>query len=120
MAIASTVRPSGALHENVVAQELKAHGLDLHHYKNDAIGELDSVVEYPHGRVTPPEVKSGQSHKRHSAMTRAVATESLGILRGLAFAETNVGPGDRVGCLPISMISQSHRGRSGCQSAWYG
>lgn len=99
----------GALYENVVAQELKAHGFDLYYYKNNAIGELDFVVEYPHGRVMPLEIKSGKSYKRHSAMTRALATENFGILRGLVFAETNVEPGDRVDYLPIYMISQLRR-----------
>ena len=96
----------GSLYENVVAQELKAHGFDLYYYKNNSIGELDFVIEYPRDRVLPLEIKSGKSYKRHSAMTKALATENFGMHRGIVFAETNVETAQSVDYLPIYMISQ--------------
>ena len=47
---------NGALYENVVAQELKAHGFKLYYYNSKRFGELDFVIEY-NGRVLPIEVK---------------------------------------------------------------
>lgn len=96
----------GSLYENAVAQELKAHGFDLYYYKNNMIGELDFVIEYPHDRVMPLEIKSGKSYKRHSAMTKALHTENFGIPKGIVFAEANVETTPTVDYLPIYMISQ--------------
>lgn len=36
----------GSIYENVVVQELKAHGFDLYYYNSKKTGELDFVVEY--------------------------------------------------------------------------
>lgn len=99
----------GALYENVVAQELKAHGFDLYYYKNNAIGELDFVIEYPRGQVLPLEIKSGKSYKRHSALTKTLSTENFAIPKGMVFAETNVETIGKVDYLPIYMIGQLHR-----------
>ena len=98
----------GALYENVVAQELKAHGFNLFYYKNNSIGELDFVVEHPHGYVQPIEVKSGKSYKRHSALTKALNTENFGIRRGTVLAETNTQCEGNVDYLPVYMVSQLH------------
>jgi predicted AAA+ superfamily ATPase len=98
----------GALYENAVAQELKAHGADLYYFKNNAIGELDFVVEHPHGHVTPIEVKSGKSYKRHSALTRALATPNYGMEQGIVLAESNVHEEGSVRYLPIYMASMIH------------
>ena len=98
----------GALYENVVAQELKAHGFNLFYLENNSIGELDFVIEYPHGYVQPIEVKSGKSYKRHSALTKALNTENFGIRRGMVLAETNTQYEGNVDYLPIYMVSQLH------------
>ena len=96
----------GALYENVVAQELTAHGFSSYYFKNNAIGELDFVVEHPRGRVTPIEVKSGKSYKRHSAMSKALSTANYGMDRGIVLAETNVQVGGSIDYLPVYMMSQ--------------
>lgn len=99
----------GALYENVVAQELKAHGFNLFYYKNNSIGELDFVIEHPHGRVLPLEVKSGKSYKRHSALSKALDTKNFGIPKGMVLAEANTQSKENIDYLPIYMVSQLHK-----------
>lgn len=99
----------GSLYENVVAQELKAHGYDLYYFKNNAVGELDFVIEHPQGLVTPIEVKSGKTYNRHSALNRALATPNYGMRRGIVFAESNVKTGERVDYLPVYAVSLLER-----------
>jgi predicted AAA+ superfamily ATPase len=72
----------GAIYENAVAQELACHGFDLAYYKDRKVGELDFVVQ-SRNRVVPIEVKSGKSYKRHSALTKALATSNWGIERAV-------------------------------------
>ena len=49
----------GAIYENAVAQELKAHGFDLYYFQSKKQGELDFVIEQ-NGNIIPIEVKSGK------------------------------------------------------------
>ncbi len=50
----------GAIYENVVAEELLAHGFEnLFYYNSKKKGEVDFVTEY-NGNVFPIEVKSGK------------------------------------------------------------
>lgn len=96
----------GALYENVVAQELRAHGFPLYYFKNNTIGELDFVVESAAGRVVPVEVKSGKGYRRHHAIDKALATPNYGMERGIVFAESNVECMKNIDYLPIYMVSQ--------------
>lgn len=96
----------GALYENLVAQELRAHGFPLYYFKNNAVGELDFVVEFPRQNTLPIEVKSGKGYTRHSALNRALSTPNYGMKRGMVFAETNVKTTENVDYLPIYMVSQ--------------
>ncbi len=58
----------GSVYENVVAQELLAHGFDeLYYYNSKKMGELDFILEYD-GNVFPVEVKSGKDYSRHRAL----------------------------------------------------
>jgi len=36
----------GSVYENAVAQELKAHGHDLHHFRNKKLGEVECVYSH--------------------------------------------------------------------------
>ena len=51
----------GSIYENVVAQELRAHGFELYYFNSKKQGELDFVIEYQ-GKVLPIEVKSGKDY----------------------------------------------------------
>lgn len=58
----------GAIYENVVAEELLAHGFEnLFYYNSKKMGEVDFVTEY-NGNVFPIEVKSGKDYVRHKAL----------------------------------------------------
>lgn len=60
----------GAVYESVVAQELRASGLDLYYYDNKKHGEVDFLIDNVAGlSVTPIEVKSGKDYGVHSALT---------------------------------------------------
>jgi predicted AAA+ superfamily ATPase len=93
----------GAVYENVIAQELMAHGYKLYYLKNKKIGELDFVIEDKE-EVLPIEVKSGKNYKIHSALSNVLTDDNLGINEGLVFAETNVQKIDKVTYLPLYMV----------------
>ncbi|OZG66322.1 ATPase [Bifidobacterium hapali] len=95
----------GALYENAVAQELIAHGVTPYYFKNNAIGELDFLMESSRGVVVPIEVKSGKTYNRHSALNRALATPNYGMERGVVLAETNVQVQERIDYLPVYMVA---------------
>ena len=55
----------GAVYENVVAQELTAHGFDLYYNTSKKRGEIDFLIE-KNNQVIPIEIKSGKAYKtRH-------------------------------------------------------
>lgn len=93
----------GAVYENFVAQELKAHGFDLYYYNNKRMGELDFVVEHQ-GCVLPIEVKSGKDYDRHNALTNVMQCKEYGIPKGLVLCNGNVDTNDNVIYMPIYMI----------------
>lgn len=66
----------GAIYENVVAQELHAHGHDLYYYDNRKRGEVDFLVDdYSALSILPIEVKSGRDYTIHSAMNNMVGND---------------------------------------------
>ena len=100
----------GSIYENFVAQELMAHGLGspsperhLYFFRSRKMGELDFVAEFPRGRVTPIEVKSGKSYARHSALSAALEVANYGIQEGIVLHEGNVKVADNVVYLPMYM-----------------
>ncbi|MCQ2264859.1 MAG: DUF4143 domain-containing protein, partial [Bacteroidales bacterium] len=61
----------GAVYENVVAQELRAHGFTLYYYDNKKTGEVDYLIDDTVNMSTIPlEVKSGKNYREHSALNR--------------------------------------------------
>ncbi|MCM1178235.1 MAG: AAA family ATPase [Bacteroides sp.] len=65
----------GSIYECVVATELAAHDNRLFYYDNRTHGEVDYLIDdYQSLSVVPLEVKSGKDYKRHSALSRFVAT----------------------------------------------
>jgi predicted AAA+ superfamily ATPase len=97
----------GAFYENVVAQELVAHGHgssegSLCYYKSHALGELDFVIQQG-TEVLPIEVKSGKSYYRRSALNNVMKTENFGISRAIVLCEGNVETSGGVAYLPVYM-----------------
>jgi hypothetical protein len=65
----------GSVYESVVAQELHAHGCELHYYDNKQRGEVDFLIDdYDSLSVLPIEVKSGKDYKVHSALDNFMKT----------------------------------------------
>lgn len=93
----------GALYENVVAQELKAHGFKLYYYNSKKFGELDFIVEY-NGRVLPIEVKSGKDYQRHSALGNVLEVTNYTIEEAFVFSDYNVETKGNIVYYPIYML----------------
>ena len=92
----------GAVYENVVAQELHAHGYSLYYYNSKKKGELDFVVEHA-GRVLPIEVKSGKDYEKHSALDNVMAVAEYGIEEAYVFTNDNVKADGKLTYFPIYM-----------------
>ena len=93
----------GAVYENVVAQELHAHGYPLYYYNSKKKGELDFVIEHS-GRVLPIEVKSGKDYEKHSALDNVMATQEYGIREAYVFTNDNVKTDGKLTYFPIYMV----------------
>ena len=93
----------GSIYENVVAQELKAHGFELYYYNSKKLGELDFVVEYL-GNVLPIEVKSGKDYERHNALSNVMASGEYAIPQALVLCNGNVKVVGKVTYVPIYML----------------
>lgn len=94
---------NGALYENAVAQELKAHGFKLYYYNSKKFGELDFVIEYQ-GKVLPIEVKSGKSYQRHSALNNVMEISNYAIEEAFVLSNYNVEVKGNLVYYPIYML----------------
>ncbi|MCC8029140.1 MAG: AAA family ATPase [Lachnospiraceae bacterium] len=93
----------GAIYENVIAQELHAHGFPLYYYNSKRIGELDFVLESD-GEILPVEVKRGKDYERHSALNKVVSLEGYTGRDAIVFTNQNVMRTDRILYLPVYMV----------------
>lgn len=95
----------GSIYENLVAQELTAHGFDeLYYYNSKKLGELDFLIQDRNDNVVPLEVKSGKSYKRHRALDNILAVEAYRIDHGYVLGPDNVSVDGNITYLPIYMI----------------
>lgn len=98
----------GSVFENLVAQELYAHGFavehSLYYFNSKKQGELDFVVEYDN-HVLPIEVKSGKDYARHNALSNVMENKGYDIPYAFVFCQENVEVKERVTYLPIYMIT---------------
>lgn len=79
----------GAIYENMVAQELNAHGFVLYYYNSKKFGELDFVIECK-GKILPIEIKSGKDYKRHCALNNVMDSTNYTIDEAFIFTNYNV------------------------------
>ena len=94
----------GSTYENVVAQELAAHGFDLYYFNNKKYGEVDFVVEDKDGNVLPIEVKSGKSFKRHSALNNILEVDNYHLDNGVVLGSENVERKEKILYLPVYFV----------------
>lgn len=95
----------GSVYENAVAQELVAHGFDLHYFNSKKHGELDFVLENREGDIIPIEVKSGKDYKRHRAMDAVLNVKNWDLKGGLVLGQGNVERCERILYAPIYFAS---------------
>ena len=95
----------GAIYENAVAQELKAHGHQLYYFKKRNIGEVDFVVQTEEGQVIPLEVKSGKGYTKHSALNHVLETKNYGIKEAFVLCESNIKVDRNIIYLPVYLIT---------------
>lgn len=94
----------GSVYENVVAQELLAHGFDeLYYYNSKKMGELDFILEYD-GNVFPVEVKSGKDYSRHRALNNILTCPEYDIPQAVVLCNNNFEVKDNVIYVPIYMM----------------
>ena len=93
----------GAIFENVVAQELFAHGYDGYYFSNKKQGEVDFLIEYE-GNCLPIEVKSGKNYAQHSALNNILSNEDYAINKAFVFSKYNVSVKGKIIYLPIYML----------------
>ncbi|WP_373798628.1 ATP-binding protein [Bacteroides heparinolyticus] len=93
----------GAVYENVVAQELYAHGYPLYYYNSKKKGELDFVIEHA-GKVLPIEVKSGKDYEKHSALDNVMNAPEYEVNEAYVFTNDNIKTKGKVTYLPIYMV----------------
>ena len=93
----------GAVFENVVAQELHAHGYLLYYYNSKKLGEIDFIVEQS-SKTLPIEVKSGKVYNKHSALNNLMNTKEYGIEEAFIFTNDNVKIDGKLNYLPMYMV----------------
>lgn len=93
----------GAVFENVVVQELHAHGYPLYYYNSKKFGEIDFIVEQ-NGKSLPIEVKSGKAYNKHSALNNLMNAKEYGIEEAFIFTNDNVKIEGKFNYLPIYMV----------------
>ena len=98
---------NGAIYENLVAQELVAHGFGgyehcVYYFSNKRQGELDFIFEQE-GKVVPIEVKSGKDYERHHALNNVVGNPNYAIARAYVLCNGNMETRDKIIYAPIYM-----------------
>ena len=77
----------GSVYENVVAQELKAHGFKLYYYDNKKNGEVDFLIDSVDlMSALPIEVKSGKDYYIHTALNNLLKVDVYKISNGIVFS----------------------------------
>lgn len=92
----------GSVYENVVAQELTAHGFRLTYYNSTRHGEVDFLLER-NATPLPIEVKSGKHYKRHHALSRLLEDEEYDIRSAIVFDDDSLSVEGKVFYAPIYM-----------------
>ena len=92
----------GSIYENAIAQELASKGFDLYYFKSNKFGEIDFLIEN-NGVVTPLEIKSGKSYKKHNALDNLLSSD-YNIPKAYVLSNNNIEVNKNKIYLPIYMI----------------
>lgn len=96
----------GSVYENVVAQELKAHGFKLYYYDNKKNGEVDFLIDSVDLlSALPIEVKSGKDYYIYTALNNLLKVDEYKITNGIVFSnEAKVYNNGNVIYMPIYYV----------------
>lgn len=98
----------GAIYENVVAEELYAHGWALYYFNSKKQGELDFVLERDM-EVIPLEVKSGKDYERHNALANVMLNEEYNLKQAVVLCNDNLKEDGKTLYVPIYMLMFIHQ-----------
>ena len=96
----------GSVYENVVAQELRAHGHKLFYYDNRKQGEVDYLID-DHTAMSayPVEVKSGKDYTVHSALNNLLKNPDYNILAATVISnERKIYQDGKVTYMPVYFV----------------
>jgi len=93
----------GSILENVIAQEIKSKGFDLHYFDSKKIGEIDFVIQNGM-QVDLLEVKSGNDYKKHNAMNKMLEMQGWNFGQAYVFSHGNLEQYGEILYLPWYMI----------------
>ena len=96
----------GSVYENVVAQELRAHGHKLYYYDNRKQGEVDYLVDnHTTMSAHPIEVKSGKDYTEHSALNNLLKNPEYNVLAATVISnERKVYQEGKVTYMPVYFV----------------
>ena len=96
----------GSVYENVVAQELRAHGHRLYYYDNRKQGEVDYLVDnHTTMSAHPIEVKSGKDYTVHSALNNLLKVPEYNVLAATVISnERKVYQDGKVTYMPVYFV----------------
>jgi len=93
----------GAVYENVVAQELVAHGLKPYYFNSKKNGEVDFLIEYQ-ASVLPIEVKSGKDYERHRALANIMDITNYSLNQAIVLCNGNTHREGKILYLPVYLL----------------
>ncbi len=94
----------GAVYENFVAQELRAHGFErLYYFNSRKQGEVDFIISH-NGIAIPLEVKSGNDYTKHHALDRILSNPKYDLKKAIVLSNANVIVDNNITYYPIYMM----------------
>lgn len=93
----------GSILENVMAQEIKSKGFELHYFDSKKIGEIDFVIQNGM-QVDLVEIKSGNDYKKHHAMNKMLGMQEWDFGKAYVYSKGNVEECESILYLPWYMI----------------
>jgi predicted AAA+ superfamily ATPase len=111
----------GSVYENVVAQELRAHGHKLYYYDNRKQGEVDYLVDnHQTMSAHPIEVKSGKDYTTHSALNNLLNNTDYNVLSATVISnERKVYQDGKVIYMPVYFVMFMEAGAPKAEEADY-
>lgn len=92
----------GSITENLVAQELTAHGFSIHYFDTKKYGEIDFIVQSG-TKIMPIEVKSGNDWIKHRALNNILDVDEWGLDHAWVVCKGNVRRERSITYIPLYM-----------------